>query len=86
MGIVTWIIIGIIIGVLTLLIETRIIKKHIIITLLLGVFGAVAGGALASFLGLDKQKGMRFMVEVWSMVASVFVLTWYRTLEKYFSS
>ncbi len=81
-----WVIIGFVIGVLTLSIESTVIKRHIIITLLLGILGAVAGGALTHFLGLDEQKGMHFMVEVWAVIASVFVLTWYRTMEKYFSS
>jgi uncharacterized membrane protein YeaQ/YmgE (transglycosylase-associated protein family) len=82
MGIITWIIIGLVVSILTLLIEPYIIRSHIPITIILGVIGAVIGGAIASFLGFDSVKGMRFMIIVMSIAGSVFVLTWDRGIEQ----
>ncbi len=86
MGVITWVIIGLIVGVLTLLIEPYVIKRHIVITLLLGVIGAVIGGLISFLLGFKAVRGMHFVIIMWSLGGSVFVLSWYRVLEKYFSS
>ncbi len=85
MGILLWIVIGLIVSILTLVIEPYIIRQHIIITIFLGVLGAVIGGALGTFLGFDETEGMRFIVVLFSAGVSAFILTWYRALEKYFS-
>lgn len=81
MGILMWIGIGLIVSVLTLIIEPYIVRHHIPITILLGVTGAVIGGAIGTFLGFATIEGMRFMIVVLSIAGSVFVLTWYRAFE-----
>jgi len=84
MGILMWVMIGLVISVLTLMIEPYIIRRHIPLTILLGVGGAMIGGAIGSYLGFDTIRGMHFMIIVFAIEGAVFLLTWYRTIEKYF--
>ena len=81
MGILMWIGIGLFVGVLTLIIEPYIIRRHIPITIILGVTGAVIGGAIGNLLGFTTTDGMRFMIVVLAILGAVFVLTWYRAIE-----
>ncbi len=85
MGILLWISIGIVVSVLTLLIEPYVNRRHIHITIFLGLIGAIAGGAIASYLGFGQVDGMRFMIVVLAVGASSFILTWYRAFEKFYS-
>ncbi len=86
MGILLWIAIGLIVSVLTLLIEPYVITRHIYITIILGLLGAVVGGFIASYLGFGDIKGMRFMIVILTVGSSSFVLTWYRAFEKFYSN
>ncbi len=85
MGFLLWIIIGLVVSILTLLIEPYVIHKHILITIFLGVIGGFVGGAIASYLGFGHVKGMHFMIVVYSIGVSSFILTWYRAFEKFFT-
>ncbi len=85
MGILLWIFTGVLVSVLTLLIEPYVIVKHIPVTIVLGVVGGVCGGAIASYLGFGNVDGMHFMIIVYSIGVSTFVLTWYRAIEKFYS-
>ncbi len=85
MGILLWMLIGLIVSLLTLLIEPYVITKHIPVTIVLGIAGGIIGGAIAWYLGFENVDGMRFMIIVYSIGVSSFVLTWYRALEKFYS-
>lgn len=81
MGILMWIGIGLAVSVLTLIIEPYIIRRHILITILLGVTGAVIGGAIGTILSFATTDGMRFMTVVLAVAGAVFILTGYRAME-----
>ena len=65
MGIITWIIIGLIAGALAKLIMPGDDPGGIIVTILIGIGGAVIGGALAGLVGLG---GGGF---IWSIIVAV---------------
>lgn len=83
MGILMWLLIGLVISILTLLIERYINRRHIPITILMGVIGALAGGAIASFLGFGSIAGMHFMIIVMAIIGAVLLLTVYRGIEEF---
>jgi uncharacterized membrane protein YeaQ/YmgE (transglycosylase-associated protein family) len=83
MGILMWTIIGMVIGVLTLLIEPYVNRRHIPVTLIMGVIGALIGGVFATFLGFANVEGMRFMIIVVAIIGAVLLLTLYRGVEHY---
>lgn len=82
MGLMIWVVIGLIVSVLTLAIEPYVIRRHIPVTILIGIIGAVVGGAIGSFLGFGAVEGMRFMIMVLACAGSVFLLTCYREIEQ----
>jgi len=67
MGIITWIIFGLIAGVIAKLIMPGDDPGGFIVTILLGVAGALLGGFIASLLGLGNVDGFN----VWSLVLAV---------------
>ncbi len=82
MGLLMWITIGLIVSVLTLAIEPYVNRRHIPITIGLGLVGGIIGGAIGSFLGFGSIEGMHFMIIVMSIGWAVLLLTSYREFEQ----
>lgn len=57
MGILSWIVMGLIVGLVAKFIMPRAGSGGIIITILLGIAGAFVGGFIGSFLGLGSVTG-----------------------------
>jgi uncharacterized membrane protein YeaQ/YmgE (transglycosylase-associated protein family) len=67
MGILTWIILGLIAGVIAKLIMPGDDPGGFIITILLGIAGALAGGFIASALDLGGVSGLN----IWSIIIAI---------------
>lgn len=67
MGILTWLIFGLIVGALAKWIMPGKDPGGIFITTLLGIAGAMVGGFLASFIGIGSVSGFNF----WSIIIAV---------------
>lgn len=81
MGIISWIILGLIAGVLAKWIMPGKDPGGVIVTILIGIAGAIVGGFIASLLGLGSVTGA---FNLWSIVLAVLgalLLLWgYRQL------
>jgi uncharacterized membrane protein YeaQ/YmgE (transglycosylase-associated protein family) len=84
MGFFIWIAIGLIVSICTLAIENYVNRRHIPITIGLGVAGAIVGGVFSSFIfaGIGQVKGLYFMIAIWAYLGSVLFLTIYREIEQ----
>ena len=78
MGILTWIVFGLVVGIIAKLVTPGRDPGGFIITMLLGIAGAVIGGMLGRALGwYGPNEGAGFLM---SLVGSVLLLVLYRTL------
>lgn len=80
MGILSWIILGLIVGVLAKLIMPGQDPGGIIVTILLGVAGAFLGGYLGTLMGLGSVTGFNMMSLLLAVVGSLILLLLYRML------
>ncbi len=80
MGILTWIILGLIAGVLAKLLMPGDDPGGFIITILLGIAGALVGGFIASALGLGGVTGVNLGSIVIAILGAVLLLLIYRML------
>ncbi|MDL2269594.1 GlsB/YeaQ/YmgE family stress response membrane protein [Desulfosarcina sp. OttesenSCG-928-A07] len=80
MGILSWIIFGLIAGALAKWIMPGKDGGGIIITMLLGIVGAVVGGWIATFLGFGKVTGFNVGSLVIAVVGALVVLFIYGKL------
>jgi uncharacterized membrane protein YeaQ/YmgE (transglycosylase-associated protein family) len=82
MGFISWIIMGLIVGVVAKLVMPGKDPGGFIITILLGIAGAFVGGFIASTMGIGTSTGFNlgsFLVATGGAVLLLFV---YRTLRK----
>ena len=68
------IVVGLIIGALARLLKPGRQRLSLIATMLLGVVGAIIGGALADLLGVGKITELNFLGFVFAVIASVLLL------------
>jgi len=80
MGILSWIILGLVVGVLAKLIMPGQDPGGIIVTILLGVAGAFLGGYLGTLMGLGSVTGFNMMSLLLAIVGSLILLLLYRML------
>jgi uncharacterized membrane protein YeaQ/YmgE (transglycosylase-associated protein family) len=80
MGILTWIILGLIAGVLAKLIMPGDDPGGFIITILLGIAGALVGGFIASALGFGTVTGFNIWSIVIAILGAVLLLLIYRLI------
>lgn len=80
MGILSWIVLGLIVGVLAKWIMPGDDPGGFIVTTLIGIAGAVVGGAIASALGLGTFEGFNFGSLVIAIGGSLLLLFAYRKL------
>lgn len=82
MGIFTWIVLGLIVGLLAKFIMPGKDPGGIIITILIGIAGAVIGGYLGKLLGLGSVTGFNWMSVILATCGAILLLFIYRILKK----
>ncbi|EOI6409679.1 GlsB/YeaQ/YmgE family stress response membrane protein [Yersinia enterocolitica] len=80
MGILSWIIFGLIAGILAKWIMPGEDGGGFIMTIILGVVGALVGGYINTFFGMGKVDGFNFGSFVVAVIGSLVVLFVYRKL------
>lgn len=74
MGIISWIVFGIIAGVLARLIRPGPDRMGIIVTMFLGIAGAVVGGWISTFFGFGEVNGFNFGSFAIAVIGALVVL------------
>lgn len=82
MGILSWIVMGLIVGVLAKFIMPGKDPGGIIITILIGIAGSFVGGYIGSFLGLGTVTGFNIGSLLLSIGGAVLLLILYRVIKK----
>ncbi|GAA4354587.1 GlsB/YeaQ/YmgE family stress response membrane protein [Kangiella marina] len=84
MGILTWIVVGLIAGALAKLIMPGPDKGGWIMTIVLGIVGAFVGGFVGKFLGLGGAQATGFNIEtlLTATGGAIIILFLYRTFSK----
>ena len=82
MGILSWILMGLIVGVIAKLVMPGPDPGGIFITIPLGIGGAFVGGYVGSFLGLGSVTGFNLGSLLLSVGGAVLILILYRTIRK----
>jgi uncharacterized membrane protein YeaQ/YmgE (transglycosylase-associated protein family) len=80
MGILTWIILGLIAGAIAKLIMPGDDPGGFIITMLLGIAGALVGGFVASALGIGSVSGFNFGSIIIAIIGAILLLLVYRMI------
>jgi uncharacterized membrane protein YeaQ/YmgE (transglycosylase-associated protein family) len=82
MGILTWIVLGLIVGVLAKLVMPGKDPGGIIITILLGIAGALLGGFIANAMGYGAVNGINLGSIVIAMLGAILLLVIYRLMRR----
>jgi uncharacterized membrane protein YeaQ/YmgE (transglycosylase-associated protein family) len=82
MGIISWILVGLVVGFLARLIMPGKDKMGIIITILLGIAGAFLGGWIGSLLGVGTFTGFNAVSLLLAIGGAVLILILYRAIKK----
>lgn len=82
MGILSWIVMGLIVGVLAKLIMPGKESGGLIVTILLGIAGAFAGGFIGSALGLGTITGFNLGSILLAVGGAVVLLILFRALKR----
>jgi len=82
MGLLSWIVMGLIVGLLAKLVMPGKDPEGIIITILLGIGGAFVGGFIGSFLGLGTVTGFNVGSLLLAIGGAVILLMLYRFIKK----
>lgn len=82
MGILSWIVFGLLAGIIAKVIMPGKDPGGFIITILLGIAGAVVGGFIGSFLGFGKVSGFNLGSFGVAVVGAIVLLVLYRMAKK----
>ena len=82
MGILSWILLGLIVGALAKWIMPGKDSGGIFMTMLLGIVGAFVGGAISSVLGLGSFTGWNVKSLLFAVVGAIVVMAVWRQLKK----
>ncbi len=82
MGIISWIILGLIAGVIAKFIMPGDDPGGFVITGLIGIAGGVLGGFLGGLLGVGTVTGLNIVSIILAVVGAVILLAGYRILKK----
>ncbi len=82
MGILSWILMGLVVGLLARLVMPGRDPAGIIITILLGIAGAFVGGYIGSLLGLGTVTGFDVRSLLLAIGGAVLLLLLYRVIKK----
>ena len=78
MGILAWIVLGLIAGVIAKLIMPGPDPGGIIVTILIGIVGAVIGGFIAGLLGFGSVTGINLVSIIIAVLGAIVLLAIYR--------
>lgn len=81
MGILSWIIFGLIAGIIAKWIMPGKENVGIIVTIILGIVGAVLGGYISTFFGFGKVDGFNFGSFVVAVIGAIVVLYIYNKVK-----
>jgi uncharacterized membrane protein YeaQ/YmgE (transglycosylase-associated protein family) len=81
MGILSWIIFGFIAGIIAKWIMPGKENVGIIVTIILGIVGAVVGGYISTFFGFGKVDGFNFGSFVVAVIGAIVVLYIYNKVK-----
>ncbi len=82
MGILSWIAMGLIVGILAKLIMPGKDPGGIIITILIGIAGAFLGGYVGSFLGIGTVTGFNLVSLLLAIGGALLLLILYRLIKR----
>lgn len=82
MGILSWIIMGLIVGLLAKFVMPGKDPGGLIVTILIGIAGAFVGGFISSFLGFGTVTGFNFGSIAIATLGGVLLLFVYRMVKK----
>ncbi len=82
MGVLTWILLGLVVGMLARLIMPGPDPAGLLVTLLLGVGGAFVGGFIGSFLGLGSVTGFNIGSLALATLGALLLLWGHRRLRR----
>ncbi|EBP0013778.1 GlsB/YeaQ/YmgE family stress response membrane protein [Salmonella enterica] len=82
MGIISWVIFGLIAGALAKWIMPGKDGGGLIITVILGIIGALVGGYISTFFGFGRVDGFNFGSFCVAVIGSLVVLFVYRKIQK----
>ena len=82
MGVISWIFLGLIVGVLAKWIMPGEDPGGIFITILIGIAGAILGGFIGSFLGLGSVSGFNLISLALAVGGALLLLYGYRLLKE----
>ena len=82
MGIIMWILLGLVVGALAKWIMPGKDPGGLIVTILLGIAGALVGGWIGTFIGFGKVSGFDFRSLVIAVGGAVLLLFAYRKIKK----
>jgi len=82
MGILSWILIGLVVGLLARLLMPGKDKMGIIITILLGIAGAFLGGWIGSMLGMGTFSGFDIKSLLLATGGAILILLLFRVVRK----
>lgn len=81
MGLLSWIVMGLIVGLLAKLIMPGKDPGGFFVTILIGIAGAFVGGFIGSFLGLGAITGLNFGSVLLATAGAVLLLILYRAIK-----
>ncbi len=82
MGILTWIILGLVVGALAKFFMPGDDPGGIFVTILLGIAGAFLGGMIGSMLGIGTITGFNMLSILLAIVGAVLLLVLYRVIRR----
>jgi uncharacterized membrane protein YeaQ/YmgE (transglycosylase-associated protein family) len=78
MGIIGWIVLGLIAGVLAKLIMPGRDPGGIILTIVIGIVGGLLGGFIGNLLGFHGIQGLNLASILWAVLGAIILLALYR--------
>jgi uncharacterized membrane protein YeaQ/YmgE (transglycosylase-associated protein family) len=82
MGLVSWIILGLVVGIIAKFLMPGKDPGGIVITILLGVAGAIGGGFISSVFGFGKVTGFDLRSLIIAVCGSLVLLIIYRAIKR----
>jgi uncharacterized membrane protein YeaQ/YmgE (transglycosylase-associated protein family) len=82
MGIISWIILGLVVGIIAKFLMPGKDPGGIIITILLGVAGAIGGGYVSSAIGFGRVTGFDLRSLIIAVCGSLVLLIIYRVIKR----